>query len=67
LRKIRSALDLSIVTQRELKNARIRLDNEGFDDEIEILDKYKVILGGILEYAGTETVKAAMEEEIAPP
>jgi TolB-like protein len=67
LRKIRSALDLSIVTQKELKNARIRLDNEGFDDEIEILDKYKVILVGILEYAGTETVRAAMEEEIAPP
>jgi hypothetical protein len=67
LRKIRSALDLSIVTQKELKNAGIRLDNEGFDDEIEILDKYKVILGGILEYACTETVRAAIEEEIAPP
>lgn len=67
LRKIRAALNLSINTQRELKNAAIRLDSEGFDDEIAILDKYNVILGGIMEYVGAETIRADMEEEIAPP
>ena len=57
------SLDLTIESQKELKNARLRLDNEGFDDEIEILDNYIDILGGDLEWVERKPV----DEEIAPP
>ncbi|HEB31756.1 MAG TPA: hypothetical protein ENI15_12915 [Spirochaetes bacterium] len=54
-------------TQKELKNARLRLDDEGFDDEILILDNYIKIFGGALEMADWETDRIRMEEEITPP
>ncbi len=57
------SLDLTIESQKELKNARLRLDNEGFDDEIEILDNYIDILGGDLEWVERKPV----DEEITPP
>ncbi|MBT3275565.1 MAG: VWA domain-containing protein [Spirochaetales bacterium] len=39
------ALDLTVSMKNELENARLRLDDMGFDDEISILDKYINILG----------------------
>jgi len=65
--QLQPALDLTISTQKELKNARLRLGNKGFDNEIEILDKYITILGQDLELAETETKRIAMDEEILPP
>ncbi len=47
--KLKQTLEITIETKKELVNARIRLDNEGFDDEIEILDNYIDILGAELE------------------
>ena len=47
--KMKQALEMTIETKKELVNAKLRLDNEGFDDEIEILDKYIEILGQELE------------------
>ncbi|HEB31755.1 MAG TPA: hypothetical protein ENI15_12910, partial [Spirochaetes bacterium] len=38
--QVQSALELTVRTQKELKNARLSLDDEGFDDEILILDNY---------------------------
>jgi hypothetical protein len=61
--QIERSLDITIESQKELKNARLRLDNEGFDDEIEILDNYIDILGGDLEWVERKPV----DEEIAPP
>ncbi|HUV08260.1 MAG TPA: FlgO family outer membrane protein, partial [Spirochaetia bacterium] len=48
-RKMEQALETTIEAKKELVNARIRLDNEGFDDEIQILDKYIEILGAELQ------------------
>ena len=48
-KKLIQTLKITIDTKKELVNARIRLDNAGFDDEIEILDKYIEILGAGLE------------------
>jgi len=48
-KKLKQTLKITIDTKKELVNARIRLDNAGFDDEIEILDKYIEILGAELE------------------
>jgi Ca-activated chloride channel family protein len=47
--KMKQALEMTIEAKKELVNAKIRLDNEGFNDEIEILDKYIEILGQELE------------------
>lgn len=64
--QLQRSLDLTLSAQKELKNARLRLDNEGFDDEIEILEKYIDILGQDLELAKTERAKVIMDEEITP-
>jgi Mg-chelatase subunit ChlD len=65
--QVQRALDLTVKTQKELKNARLRLDDLGFDDEIEILDNYIKIFGGDLVMSDSETYRIRMEEEIAPP
>jgi len=61
------ALDLTVSTKKELKNARLRLDNEGFDDEIKIMENYIKILGGDMELAEAETNRISLDDEIAPP
>jgi hypothetical protein len=43
--QLQSAFDLTISTQKEIKDARLRLGDKGFDNEIEILDKYIAIIG----------------------
>jgi hypothetical protein len=43
--QLQSALDLTISIQKEIKNVRLSLGNKGFDNEIEILDKYIAIIG----------------------
>jgi hypothetical protein len=60
-------MELTLKTQKELKNARLRLDDQGFDDEIEILDNYIKIFGGDLVMSDSETYRIRMEEEIVPP
>ena len=45
------ALQLTSNTKKELVNVKMRLDNRGFDDEIEILDKYLETLGQELQWA----------------
>jgi len=61
--KMRRALDITVAMKKEVANARLRLDNEGFDDEIEILDRYIEILGAELEWeqARLTTVKGDLE------
>ncbi len=66
LEEVQPALDLTVSTLKELKNARLRLDNEVFDDGIEILERYIGILGQDLALGETQTRRIAMDEEIAP-
>ena len=56
-------MDITVAMKKEAANARLRLDNEGFDDEIEILDRYIDILGAELEWeqARLTTVKGDLE------
>lgn len=45
------ALDITLKTKKELLNARMRLDSKGFDDEIELLNRYIEVLGQELHLA----------------
>ncbi len=65
-KRLQTALDLIISTRKEIKNARLRLGNKGFDNEIEILDKYIAVLGQDLALTETEIKRIAMDEEIVP-
>ncbi len=64
--RIKFALDLTVEMNKELKNARMRLDKEGFDDEIGILEDYIRILGKELELQEMDTDKLVAEAEMPP-
>jgi len=64
--QVTHALDITVETKKELQNARLRLDNEGFDDEIEILENYIKIFGGDLEYVESRTERIVEDYEIKP-
>jgi Ca-activated chloride channel family protein len=65
--QLQQALNLTLATQKELKNAKLRLDDEGFDDEIWIMERYVDILGKDLMLAEADKEKIALDEEIVPP
>jgi TolB-like protein len=65
--KMNRAINMTVALKKELNNARLRLDNEGFDDEIEILERYIEILGEELEWALPRVTAAARDIEISPP
>jgi len=65
--RMKEAITLTNNTKKELINARLRLDNEGFDDEIDILNRYIVILGKELKLEQSETTRIVEDREIAPP
>ena len=64
--KMQRAMDITVALRKELNNARLRLDNTGFDDELMILDKYIEILGGELEMEEGRVREIAADVEIAP-
>jgi len=64
--RIRTCLDLSVSMRNELLNARMRLDEVGFEEEIEILDNYLRILGQDLEIQADEFAEITGDTEIAP-
>ena len=47
--RVRAALDMTVELRKVLLNAKVRLGEDAFDDEIEILDNYIKTLGGELE------------------
>jgi hypothetical protein len=59
------ALALTVETKKELANARMRLDNDGFEDEIAILDRYIGILGG--ELALSDEKRNALVTDLSIP
>jgi hypothetical protein len=65
--KIRTCLNLSVNMRKELVNAKLRLDDIGFDDEIEILDNYIRILGKDLDMQEAELRQISDDVEIVPP
>ena len=64
---MKEAMSITNTTKKELINARLRLDNEGFDDEIDILNSYIRILGKELKLEQSETTRIVEDREIAPP
>ena len=64
---LRTCLDQALAMKKELVNARLRLDSEGFDKEIVIADQYLKILGTDLALSDEEATKIAGDVEIAPP
>lgn len=64
--QVKQALDITVETKKELQNARLRLDNEGFDDEIQILENYIKIFGGDLKYVESDTERILEDYEIKP-
>ncbi len=65
--KMKRAIDLTSEMKKEMENVKVRLDNQGFDDEIGILDNYIKILGRELEWEDTRVVNVLSDVEITPP
>jgi hypothetical protein len=63
---LQQALDLTLQTRKELSNARMRLDERGFDDAIAILDRYVETLGRDLQLARSELERFGRDVEIQP-
>jgi Mg-chelatase subunit ChlD/TolB-like protein len=64
--KMQRALDITVDMKKEVTNTRLRLDNEGFDDEIGILEKYIDILGEELEWEQSRVATLQSDVEIVP-
>lgn len=64
--KMNRAIELTTETKKELINVRLRLDNEGFDDEIFILENYTKILGKELEWEEGKVQETLQDREIEP-
>ncbi len=65
-KRLQPAFDLTISTRKEIQNARLRLGNQGFDNEIAMLDTYSAVLGQELALTETEIKRIAMDEEMVP-
>jgi len=65
--KMKRCLDMSLEMRKELANARLRLDDTGFDEQIGIMEKYIQILGKELALKDEETSRISRDEEISPP
>jgi len=64
--KMQRAMDITAAMKKEVMNTRLRLDNAGFDDEIEILENYIQILGQELEWEQPK-VRAVIHDQEIPP
>ena len=60
------ALSLTLDTKKELTNAKMRLDNQGFDEEIRILDQYLDKLGSELQLAENRITEIVEDVEVRP-
>jgi TolB-like protein len=64
--RIRIALDLTVAMRKDLENVRLRLDNEGFDNEIRMMEQYVAILGKELELSAGEADRIRADNEPIP-
>jgi len=65
-KNLERAMQLTSNTKKELVNAKMRLDNRGFDEEIKILDKYLEILGQEMQLAKRRIDDIVDDVEIQP-
>lgn len=65
--RVQTAFDMTVATRKVLLNNRLLLDEQAFDDEIEILDNYIETLGGEAKLAEPELEIARADTEISPP
>ena len=59
-------MSLTLDTKKELTNAKVRLDNQGFDEEIRILDQYLDKLGSELQLAENRITEIVEDVEVRP-
>jgi len=64
--KMQRAIDITVDMKKEVVNARLRLDNEGFNGEIGILDRYIDILARELEWNQPRVTTVKGDLEIMP-
>jgi TolB-like protein len=64
--KMQRAMDITVSMKKEVMNTRLRLDNEGFDDEIEILENYIDILGQEMQWEQAKVTTLKRDAEILP-
>jgi len=64
--RMQAAMDVVLDTKKELNNARLRLDNEGFEDELEIINQYIQILGVEMEMEEQNVNEISSNLEIMP-
>jgi TolB-like protein len=62
---LQRALDLTLNTKKEILNARMRLDSRGFDDHIDILNRYIEILGQELDVSYSKSIGYMDDMEMA--
>jgi Ca-activated chloride channel family protein len=63
---LEQALAIVMNTKKEVLNTRMRLDSEGFEDEIKLLDKYIEVLGNDLYRTDQRLGEIYKNDEIAP-
>jgi len=64
--RVRTALDMTVETRKVLLNAKVRLDEDAFDDEIQILNNYIKTLGGELELGDEQIDQTMVQTELYP-
>jgi TolB-like protein len=62
--KMQKAMDITVASRNELSNARLRLDDTGFDDEIGILTTYLSILGRDMEMQDEQVATYVQDLEL---
>ncbi|MBN1836246.1 MAG: VWA domain-containing protein [Spirochaetales bacterium] len=65
--RLREAFELALAAKKEIVNARVRLDDRGFDKPIAILDNYVETLGRELQIAEEQIRRLGQDMEIRPP
>ncbi|MBN1697439.1 MAG: VWA domain-containing protein [Spirochaetales bacterium] len=64
---MKSIFDRCLDIRKVLENVRLRLDNEGFEDEIKIMDNYISIIGKELAYDEKQVAEIRENAEIEVP
>jgi len=64
--RVRTALEMTVETRKVLLNTKVRLDEQAFDDEIEILNNYIKTLGGELKLEEEQIDQQMVRTELVP-
>lgn len=67
LQNRRTCLQLAVGMRSQLRNAQLRLDNTGFEDQITILDRYVEMLGRDLAAVGEEGATTVPAVDLVSP